>query len=43
MKKYKIILGLLFFNIVIGQNMNKSDKSYGMMFMGGGRYDDLRM
>lgn len=43
MKKSIIILSLLFINIVFGQISKDSQKSYGMMFMGGGRYDDLRM
>ena len=43
MKKSIIILSILFINIVFGQITKDSQKSYGIMFMGGGRYDDLRM
>ena len=40
MKKSILLFTLLLLSLVFGQN----DKpSYGMMFMGGGRYDDLRM
>jgi len=43
MKKYSFFLGLLFVNMIFGQIETNGKTSYGLMFMGGGRYDDLRM
>ena len=43
MKKSIIIFSILFINIVFGQISRDGQISYGIMFMGGGRYDNLRM
>ncbi len=43
MKKYILILGVVLANMLFGQIETNSKTSYGLMFMGGGRYDDLRM
>ncbi len=42
MKKYLIIISVCIAG-AFAQNISNDKISYGMMFMGGGRYDDLRM